>query len=74
MIQFKKYLSDITIDDCSRKHELPNLIFKFLGEKNKDGSNKLVNLVMTPDDYILQFRVGNEVFLSSFWSIHLFLG
>lgn len=58
----QKYIGDLYIDDCAMKKNLPNLIFQFLGEKKTDGTNKLINLVLTPDDYVLQFRIGTEVF------------
>lgn len=53
------------------KKNLPNLIFQFLGEKKTDGTNKLINLILTPEDYVLQFRIGNEVFIFLFKLIYI---
>ena len=39
-----------------------NVYLKNLGESKENNMTKVVNLVLTPEDYVLQFRVGNEVF------------
>lgn len=43
------------MDSCEKKNSLPNLVFELKGE---DG--KMIELTLTPDDYVLQFIIDGK--------------
>lgn len=49
----------MSITDCSQKHTLPDLGFMFKGFK-KDGRDTYFELVLTPDDYVLEFEIDGK--------------
>lgn len=59
----RKYFQEMSLDSCDRKKELPNIIFEFRGEE--EGKN--IELVITPEDYVLQFKIDGQVI--SFFSM-----
>lgn len=52
-------LSGITLNSCYDKHKLPDLAFEFQGE-SIDGKTKNIEIIMTPDDYVLHFSVDGD--------------
>lgn len=54
----RKYFQEMSLDSCDRKKDLPNIIFEFRGEE--EGEN--IELVITPEDYVLQFKIDGQVF------------
>jgi hypothetical protein len=57
--QLQSFLSDMTIQNCSEKHNLPNLGFMFKGF-TKNGKDTAFELILTPDDYVLEFDVDGK--------------
>ena len=49
----------MTIQNCSDKHNLPNLGLVFKGYP-KDGKDTAFELILTPDDYVLEFEVDGK--------------
>lgn len=54
--QINELLSDMTLDDCSQKKDLPNVVFEFIGEDN-NGEREYIEVTMTPEDYVLHFKI-----------------
>ena len=52
-------LEGLSLDSCKDKSKLPDLAFEFQGE-SKDRLKKSIELILTPDDYVLHFRVDGE--------------
>ena len=52
-------LQDISIDNCKQKSKLPNIVFELLGEGKGDDQQTLT-LTMTPDDYVLHFKIDGQ--------------
>ena len=52
------FFHEMSLESCERKKDLPNLIFEFRGE----GVGKSIELVITPEDYVLQFKIDGQVF------------
>lgn len=52
-------LGDVQLNTCEDKNNLPNVVFEIMG-MSEDGTNnpQVVELILTPDDYVLQFDVG----------------
>lgn len=57
--QLQSFLSDMTIKTCDDKANLPNLGFMFKGFK-KDGKDTAFELILTPDEYVLEFDVDGK--------------
>lgn len=57
--QLQSFLADMTIKGCEEKHKLPNLGFMFKGY-SKNGKDTAFELVLTPDDYVLEFDVDGK--------------
>jgi hypothetical protein len=57
--QLQTFLADMTIKGCEEKHKLPNLGFMFKGY-SKNGKDTAFELVLTPDDYVLEFEVDGK--------------
>ena len=53
----QRYFHEMSLDSCERKKDLPNIIFEFRGE----GLGKSIELVVTPEDYVLQFKIDGQV-------------
>ena len=49
----------MSINNCSDKHKLPNLGFMFKGY-SKNGKDTAFELILTPDDYVLEFEVDGK--------------
>ena len=58
--QLQTFLADMTIKSCSEKKNLPNLGFMFKGY-TKDGKDTAFELILTPDDYVLEFEVDGKL-------------
>ena len=52
----QNYLGDVVLDSCDKKSSLPNLVFEIKGE-----NDKIIELTLTPDDYVLQFNIDGKV-------------
>lgn len=57
--QLQNFLSDMTIRNCEDKKKLPNLGFMFKGF-SKSGKDTAFELILTPDDYVLEFEVDGK--------------
>lgn len=57
--QLQTFLADMTIRNCEEKSRLPNLGFMFKGYP-KDGKDTAFELILTPDDYVLEFEVDGK--------------
>lgn len=57
--QLQTFLADMTIKGCEEKHKLPNLGFMFKGY-SKNGKDTAFELILTPDDYVLEFEVDGK--------------
>jgi len=57
--QLQSFLADMTIKRCEEKSKLPNLGFMFKGF-TKDGKDTAFELILTPDDYVLEFEVDGK--------------
>lgn len=57
--QLQTFLADMTIKDCTQKSKLPNLGFMFKGF-TKNGKDTAFELILTPDDYVLEFEVDGK--------------
>lgn len=57
----QNYFHEMSLDSCERKKDLPNLVFEFRGE----GDSKSIELVITPEDYVLQFKIDDQVIIKS---------
>jgi cathepsin D len=49
----------MTLNKCEDKNNLPNLGFIFKGY-SKDGKDEAFELILTPDDYVLEFEVNGK--------------
>jgi cathepsin D len=49
----------MNLEDCSRKHLLPSIGFVFKSF-NQNGRETSFELVLTPDDYVLEFEVDGR--------------
>lgn len=56
-----KYFKEMSLDSCDRKKDLPNIIFEFKGEEDKS-----IELIITPEDYVLEFKIDGQVFFIHF--------
>ncbi len=52
-------LDGLSLDSCKDKAKLPDLAFELQGE-SKDGLKRSIELILTPDDYVLHFQVDGE--------------
>jgi hypothetical protein len=52
-------LDGLSLDSCKDKQKLPDLAFELQGE-SKEGLKKSIELILTPDDYVLHFQVDGE--------------
>lgn len=50
-------LADISIDSCKQKASLPNIVFELFGENSQTNEQQYISLTMTPDDYVLHFKI-----------------
>lgn len=57
--QLQSFLADMTIQSCAEKSKLPNLGFMFKGY-SKEGKDSAFELILTPDDYVLEFEVDGK--------------
>lgn len=57
--QLQTFLADMTIQNCSEKSSLPNLGLMFKGYP-KNGKDTAFELILTPDDYVLEFEVDGK--------------
>ena len=53
----QRYFHEMSLDSCDRKKDLPNIIFEFKSELE----GKSIELVVTPEDYVLQFKIDGQV-------------
>jgi hypothetical protein len=49
----------MTLTNCEDKHNLPSLGFIFKGY-TRDGKDEAFELILTPDDYVLEFEVDGK--------------
>jgi cathepsin D len=49
----------MNLNSCEDKYSLPSLGFIFKGY-SKDGKDEAFELVLTPDDYVLEFEVNGK--------------
>jgi hypothetical protein len=47
------------LENCSQRHQLPTLGLIFKGMP-KDGKDVAFELILTPDDYVLEFEVDGK--------------
>eukprot|EP00742_Colponemidia_sp_Colp-10_P000450 GILJ01000491.1.p1 GENE.GILJ01000491.1~~GILJ01000491.1.p1 ORF type:complete len:437 (+),score=60.40 GILJ01000491.1:76-1386(+) len=54
------YLGDVQIHSCDEKRNLPNLAFELTGLPDANGNPQVIELTLTPDDYVLQFTINGQ--------------
>merc|ERR1712096_80035 len=59
--QVTGYLGDIMIESCDEKNNLPNVTFELAGMNDKHGNPQIIELTLTPDDYVLQFEIDGQM-------------
>jgi len=56
--QFRRVLKDVEVNSCDDRANLPNIILEIIGLKDDSGLDQVVELVLTPDDYVLEFDMN----------------
>lgn len=49
-------LSDMNLDSCDQKKDLPDITFEFTNT-GANGEKEYVEVTMTPEDYVLHFKI-----------------
>lgn len=57
--QLQTFLSDMTLETCEGKNNLPLLGINFRGI-DKNNKFQIFELILTPDDYVLEFEVNGK--------------
>lgn len=53
-------MGDIQVNSCEDRETLPNIVFEVLGMPDASGNQQVVELILTPEDYVLQFEINGR--------------
>lgn len=56
--QFHRVLREVEVNSCDDRANLPSIVLEIFGNKDSTGSEQVVELVLTPDDYVLEFDMN----------------
>lgn len=48
--QFHRVLREVEVNSCDDRSNLPSIVLEIFGNKDINGSDQVVELVLTPDD------------------------
>jgi len=51
-------LKDVEVNSCDDRANLPSIVLEIIGLKDESGMDQVVELVLTPDDYVLEFDMN----------------
>lgn len=51
-------LRDVEVNSCDDRANLPSIVLEIFGNKDTVGNDQVVELVLTPDDYVLEFDMN----------------
>lgn len=46
------------VNSCDDRTSLPSIVLEILGMKDNTGNDQVVELILTPDDYVLEFDIN----------------
>lgn len=53
-------MADVQVNSCEDRDSLPNVVFEVMGMPDSNGNQQVVELILTPEDYVLQFEINGR--------------